>query len=141
MNKLKFRVWCHRIKRFTNVPFLNSTGRQLLWLHSGNKIELTNLDDESEYTLQLSSGLFDKNGVEIFEGDYIRYTPVNAEDLKGLVVQVPALSLFGWFCELEFMLTAENKCDIEVVGNIFQNKELEKDKKFLKIPIYNWKDS
>lgn len=124
LNKLKFRVWCHRIKHFTNVPFLDSTGRQLLWLHAGNKIEITNLDDESEYAVQFSYGVLDKNNEEIFEGDFIQYTHFNQKGYINTIVKVPPIICFHWFNNLQEMSLMENSCDIKVIGNIFQNPEL-----------------
>lgn len=120
---IKFRVWSPTIKQFTTHPYLSCDGLQLIWHHTGKQWSFTDIRFDT-YVIQQFTGLLDKNGKEIYEGDIISYTPFNQEDYKNTTVSVPYLNNFHWFQELEEMLFEKNKCDILVIGNIFENPEL-----------------
>lgn len=116
MRELKFRAWEERFKRFAYF-----TIRQLM-------------EDEAEFVFTDSpveqfTGLHDKNGVEIFEGDIVHWWWGNkpagdwgppgvvsfgtfSEDLASIVGP-------GWIVEDCFL---NEEC--EVIGNIHENPEL-----------------
>lgn len=76
-----------------------------------------------------NTGLRDKNGIRIDEGDVIRYTPFNCLEYAGSLVEVPRLHSWyeHWFEELKDMLdNYSNKCDIEVVGSVEDEGMLER---------------
>lgn len=100
---LKFRLWDKRGQKFT------TSGAYL----SNTTLELDCIPDVK--ILQFT-GLLDKNGVEIFEGDVVK-SDWHWEDGK-----IVDLSYDGWF----FYAIAEYALGdvLEVVGNIFENPEL-----------------
>lgn len=78
----------------------------------------TNLENVE---LMQYTGLKDKNGVEIYEGDIVRYAEFNCPVLwsKDLMWCIDINNGYG-----EEMLTAYFDYELEVIGNIYENKEL-----------------
>ena len=69
------------------------------------------------------TGLLDKNGKEIFEGDLIKYENKKFE-IKYLNARFSAIELSGTECETLGVLLWN---DAEIIGNIFNNPELLKN--------------
>ncbi|EPQ8355573.1 TPA: YopX family protein [Streptococcus pyogenes] len=80
-----------------------------------------NLDD---YILRQSTGLFDKNGVEIFEGDVVKLQYTITSDLE--FFKVNQFRGGSWRIDNRRRgsdLWLRNE-DCEVIGNIYQNSDL-----------------
>ena len=114
MRELKFRAWDH-IEM--NVPSLGE--------FNDMNDEIDNLIFDGVLLMQYT-GLKDKNGVEIYEGDIASVfgSPFEIVFYEGC---------FGyWIWENEayrnFITSAisNNKDDVEVIGNIYENKDLVK---------------
>jgi len=123
MNReLKFRVWLHDTKEWGNVSCIevfNSTGK------------LEYLYQDQPYTIQQYTGLKDKNGKEIYEGDIIQYHRCDSAYyliLKSVVYFYNGQ--FGFdlkgFNDMFFAL-GDEVCP-EIVGNIFENPDYFKNK-------------
>lgn len=117
--ELKFRAWSTKHKKFLTIGFHIIGETTLFDLLNQHRLEELDTIEITQFT-----GLKDNKGVEIYEGDIISYTPFNQQDYKNTIVEVLTLDAFHWFQDLEEMLNESNKCDVEVIGNIFENKDL-----------------
>jgi uncharacterized phage protein (TIGR01671 family) len=128
MNReIKFRVWCKRTKHFTNIPFYSCNGRQLLWHHTGNEISISNLDNQDGYVVQQYTGLKDRNGKEIYEGDILSlYDELHVVSWDGLMGWWGLLTKRQVIDKEHNTIVTTSKWDrfSEIVGNIFENPEL-----------------
>jgi len=126
-NRLKFRVWSVNDRRFIKsiyhdhadcYIFINAMyGNPVILSKYGDEVEL----DEKDYVIQQYTGLKDKNGNEIFEGDIIRgmhdFGPAGFHSVTCSV---------RWNNEVGYQWNYWDLSTIEVIGNIFENPELKK---------------
>ena len=101
------------------------------------EMDLGQFFNNPKYELMQSTGLKDKNGVEIYEGDIVRYTwdspsDVNATE-KGKKVRIAKVFWSDWraswavgkkSCNDNLFRFARNGNTVEVIGSIYENKEL-----------------
>ena len=127
----KFRAWdVHEKKMFTNDQLIIWNGN--VYANDNSKLNVDNLKGwniDEKYLMQ-STGLFDKNGKEIFEGDIVKYkagcntfTEEAAYDknFAGFGVRDANADIIFSFGELAEDIDLSS---LEVVGNIYENPEL-----------------
>ena len=124
MRELKFRAWDksrHTMMKGDCNLMLNLNG-QKFWQFGFNEPRWIEKEND-HYTLMQHTGLKDKNGVEIYEGDVVRWD--GGAYTRWLVEWDFAIS--------GFVLTSGDEWDgigrgdshlYEVIGNIYENPEL-----------------
>lgn len=130
----KFRAWDKELKTMLDVSLIDLKKGVLVGEHW--KFGETNSMSFDEIVLMQSTGLKDKNGKEIFEGDVVRYN-IDVVDIK----KHPTLGFYtvlngreGFFGDgmiiEDFEKDAEEFSQIvEIIGNIYENPELLEVKK------------
>ena len=121
--KTKFRVWDKKYKRFLDG------GEVIFDLYNNNTCEIVinelgydnTIDRQSDFIVMQYTGINDKNGKEIYEGDIIKNNP------DGDISVV-------YFDEEELQFCTKNniycQCplftfyDFEIIGNVYENSNL-----------------
>jgi uncharacterized phage protein (TIGR01671 family) len=125
----KFRAWDKKYKA------MEYTDRNLVVCFSDSGVDVvdhtnftTSCIGMEYYELMQSTGLKDKNDVEIFEGDVIHLTSNNGIDYKALIIFKD-----GGFCAVDGVEDEystrrhqlhKGDCDFEVLGNQFEHPHL-----------------
>jgi len=113
MRELKFRVWDGDYKMFiTKQHFIISIFDTHL------------LNDNERFTIQQFTGLTDKNGKEIYEGDIIQKI-VNGEHIYTYIVGYDeSKASFTIKDSLESLISFVPVDTFQIIGNIFENSDL-----------------
>lgn len=124
MREIKFRVWDKEIKKIILVSpnwFINN---------EVSNTDFSKLAEEDNCILMQYTGLKDKNGKEIYEGDIVRFmnevpdkmmlykVEWNNEEARFAIV-VEHVEYGKYFGRIDEIIK-----NIEVIGNIYENPEL-----------------
>jgi uncharacterized phage protein (TIGR01671 family) len=119
----RYRAWDKEFKEMVQVDALVFEQIIKATYKNGNVVK----EDLKNYVLMQSTGLTDKNGKEIFEGDVLKVTDkhswlevVSFSEKKAMFVSkesgFPESPLWELFNTVLF--------EIEIIGNIYENPEL-----------------
>lgn len=152
MRELKFRIWCKRTQEY-HTPIdeedYDADGTNL-WLHmcidtNGRLyfIETTNEDADFEYIthdceiidsegaknfiVEQYTGLKDKNGKEIYEGDIVKYAWTRCNYIVAYRKYDAGFVLENDNREEIILFQYNQQNDYEVIGNIHENGDLLND--------------
>ncbi|KAF1214209.1 YopX family protein [Streptococcus agalactiae] len=118
----KFRAWSKKFKRMYEVTLIDYENGDvgLKDDHGGVAI-----GDIKQLILMQSTGMFDKNGVEIFDGDIVlttRLIDYTYKNFKGVVKMLEGRWLIDTGKDAVGLWTEVD--ENETIGNIYQNSEL-----------------
>lgn len=146
MRDIKFRLWDKEEKK---VIYLDRgyPYHHTFFVKEGGNIEYYNLQNGSggiEYDIMQYTGLKDKNGKEIYEGDIVLYKHASYKDISRILYHEEVASFvmeaikeddntsmarFKKGTIREFVAGRVNGYDyVKVIGNIFENPELLEEK-------------
>ena len=143
MREIKFRVWDKSLKRILlvkEIKFGRNKDITIITKNSGSNI--------NNFELMQYTGLTDKNGKEIYEGDIINWINYNGgptcekcgyhksgDDIQEIIwcPNNQDSRSWGWHHRTSeynnYSLNKEDMQSIEVIGNIYENPELIGNKK------------
>lgn len=114
----RFRVWHKTFKYFLRPDQLDASIVDVISHEDGFSL------DDREVIYLAWTGLLDRHGRKIFEGDIVQQTHVYSGPMVGDVQYHAELgSACGWKCGPIFYLSSMQK-EILILGNIFENPEL-----------------
>ena len=132
-DRFRFRVWNRKLKKYNGCDLLGDI--HLAYIGDGYLIETCNSVREEDISIEQSTGLTDKNGQLIFEGDVLKYYE-NGNTYIGALL--PDRNHQLWFTNFlpgqSFDESWQNIVDgvylnnkgrtLEVIGNVNENPEL-----------------
>lgn len=131
MREIKFRAWLKEEKKMVNVETIDFTDKSIQYLEKNEFINAYLLRRMifGDIELMQYTGLKDKNGKEIYEGDIMKYKFPYDKRLKHIspVKSLETEASFGikdrYGNEIPLYAILANNY-FEVIGNIYENKNL-----------------
>ena len=127
MKEIKFRAW----NTETNKMIINLKEMGVFALQSTYSIdEFLVIPTNEKYPLMQYTGLLDKQGVEIYEGDIVKYKYISREHIAEIKYNKEKLG-FDFAdnkVNLSYAYNFRQINNIEVIGNIYENTELLENK-------------
>lgn len=122
--EIKFRAWLKEDKKMVNVETMDFTDKSIQYLKRSEIINAYILRRESfdDVELMQYTGLKDKNGKEIYEGDIVVLNNIENDNMCIVRYEHSSYRLEGWSLR-EDLSNVEDRF-LEVVGNIYENKNL-----------------
>lgn len=122
----KYRVWDKELQTMLDVSLIDLKKGVLVGEHW--EFGETNFMSFDEIVLMQSTGLFDKNNKEIFEGDVVRQVRTQPTTENETITGVVTMIEGAWLImndneQLASDLWSETD-ENEIIGNIYENKDI-----------------
>lgn len=116
--EIKFRAWRKKSKEMCDVSEIDFTNSFVELWHDTTTDYTQNLLKDVE--LMQYTGLKDKNGKEIYEGDVVKFA-----DWKPKVIEFGTCGFIGFGLKNteKFLMNYDSE-NLEVIGNIYENPDL-----------------
>ena len=124
----KYRAWDKELQTMLDVSLIDFKKGVLVGEHW--EFGETNFMSFDEIVLMQSTGLKDKNGKEIFEGDVVQFEDCyEASDFLYINTGIIEWCQGGFHITNRHSVTMEDllceeSLDVEIIGNIYENHEL-----------------
>ncbi len=131
-DRFKFRIWDKECNYFHDMPdyFVGmDASLNVLQRNHRNEWDILPLENQENYVIQQCTGLKDKNGEFIFEGDLL-HSERNDELFDPAVFVIDWSEGIMWVDDIDpevlgsCPFTLHENYDYEIIGNIFENPEL-----------------
>ena len=119
----KYRAWDSVEKKFVEHFFITDNGLICNMEKPTSDCKLLIPIEKSELILMQSTGLVDKNGKEIFEGDIVRFFDSLYTVFYDIKEGCYRLKPHDDRWVVDYMSSFSSEESFEIVGNIYENKE------------------
>lgn len=122
MKEIKFRIWDKKLKEM-HYQSLEDLCEDDYWYDGETDVWSVLKDCNSEqerFVIEQYTGLKDKNGKEIYEGDVVIFDYYSNGEINEFIIEIQD------FWELT-PFAKDDISDLEVIGNIYDNPELLKE--------------
>mgnify|MGYP001613549239 CR=1 FL=1 len=116
MREIKFRVWDKENKFFNSDYSINGD-----YVYGYCEGRIIKKDEQDKLVFMQFTGLKDKNGKEIYEGDIVSWYEKDSEDTIHIIEWIDQQGCWGTKDEIWLCNTNMN---FKVIGNIYESKHL-----------------
>lgn len=125
MREIKFRIWDKSNKSWNQYLLLNAAGK-IVVIDDAVGGQANTADNQENYVIQQYTGLKDKNGKEIYEGDIVQNMIIGPVEYFAGEFSIGGVNPLKDFLIIP---SDENeslsfKLHLEIIGNVFENSNL-----------------
>lgn len=128
MKEIKFRLWCKDLEEIIEVNKVGFENNKLWYIECiDHDKELLYFSEKDDHVLMQYTGLKDKKGKEIYEGDILKIIDSESSNLASVTFDDGCFCIIGYLGDLRtypirnYLFRGYN---CEVIGNIYENPEL-----------------